>query len=347
MSIQKRVWKDRRVTYRVRVYHLRSVVADATFDKKIQAQKFEAEVKSKIAKGTWRDNSEAERTSLADAIERYISEVTILKRGKDAEASRLGAMKKRPLAQKFMAEIRSLDIARYRDQRLKVVMPDTVLREMNLIGHIFETARKEWGIHVDNPVRDVRKPSKSKARDRRLAKGEETILLQSCNVSRNPWLSPIVIIAIETGMRRSETLSVMWKDVDFNRCYIHLRNTKNGEERGGPLSSRAIATLKKLPRSLDGRAFPTTPNAVKLAFERACKRACPHIKEFRHGRKKACSCKGIQGLRFHDLRHEATSRLFEKGLNPMQVASITGHKTLQMLKRYTHLQAEDLAKLLG
>lgn len=277
MSIQKRVWKDRRVTYRVRVYHLRSVVADATFDKKIQAQKFEAEVKSKIAKGTWRDNSEAERTSLADAIERYISEVTILKRGKDAEASRLGAMKKRPLAQKFMAEIRSLDIARYRDQRLKVVMPDTVLREMNLIGHIFETARKEWGIHVDNPVRDVRKPSKSKARDRRLAKGEETILLQSCNVSRNPWLSPIVIIAIETGMRRSETLSVMWKDVDFNRCYIHLRNTKNGEERGVPLSSRAIATLKKLPRSLDGRAFPTTPNAVKLAFERACKRACPHI----------------------------------------------------------------------
>jgi len=68
--------------------------------------------------------------------------------------------------------------------------------------------------------------------------------------------------------------------------------------------------------------------SVSRAFARACRRA------------------GIQGLRFHDLRHEATSHFFEKGLNPMQVAAITGHKALQMLKRYTHLRAEDLAKLL-
>jgi len=119
---------------------------------------------------------------------------------------------------------------------------------------------------------------------------------------------------------------------------------------GGRIQSEWVAGLRRNHRPVGIgilRVFPTTPNAVKLAFERACKRACPHIKDFRHGRKKTCSCEGIQGLRFHDLRHEATSRLFEKGLNPMQVASITGHKTLQMLKRYTHLQAEDLAKLLG
>lgn len=347
MSIQKRVWKDGRVTYRARVYHRRCVVADATFDKKIQAQKFETDVKAKLVKGVWRDNSEAERTSLAEAIERYISEVSVNKRGRVAETYRLRAIANRPLAQKSMTEIRSLDIARYRDQRLTVVKPGTVLRELNQIGHLFETARKEWGMHIENPVRDVRKPANSKARDRRLIGDEETLLLKSCRVSRNPWLEPIVIIAIETGMRRSETLSVMWKDVDFSRRYIHLRDTKNGEERGVPLSSRALSTLKKLPRSLDGRVFPTTPNAVKLAFERACKRACPHVDDFRNGLKKTCQCKGIQGLHFHDLRHEATSRLFEKGLNPMQVASITGHKTLQMLKRYTHLQAEDLAKLLG
>lgn len=347
MSIQKRAWKNGKVTYRVRVYHRRCVVADATFDKKIEAQKFEAEVKAKLAMGTWRDNSEAERTSMAEAIERYISEVTITKRSRVTETYRLRAIAKRPLAQMSMAEIRSLDIARYRDQRLKEVKPGSVLRELTQIGHLFEIARKEWGMHIQNPVRDVRKPADAKARDRRLVGDEEALLLKACRVARNPWLEPIVIIAIETGMRRSEILSVMWKDVDFSRRYIHLRETKNGEARGVPLSSRALSTLKNLPRSMDGRVFPTTPNAVKLAFERARKRACPHVDDFRNGLKKACDCEGIQDLHFHDLRHEATSRLFEKGLNPMQVASITGHKTLQMLRRYTHLQAEDLAKLLG
>lgn len=96
-----------------------------------------------------------------------------------------------------------------------------------------------------------------------------------------------------------------------------------------PLSSTAMGILQGIPRSLSGKVFDTTYEAIHLSFLRACKRA------------------GIQGLRFHDLRHEATSRFFEKGLNPMQVSSITGHMTLQMLKRYTHLEAEDLAKLLG
>ena len=96
-----------------------------------------------------------------------------------------------------------------------------------------------------------------------------------------------------------------------------------------PLSSRAVVTLEALPRNLDGRVFGVTYEGIHQSYVRACRRA------------------SITGLTFHDLRHEATSRLFEKGLNPMQVAAITGHKTLQMLKRYTHLRAEDLAKLLG
>jgi len=96
-----------------------------------------------------------------------------------------------------------------------------------------------------------------------------------------------------------------------------------------PLSSRAVAVLDSLPRTLDGRVFGTTYEGIHQAFVRACRRA------------------DIEDLRFHDLRHEATSRLFEKGFNPMEVSSITGHKTLQMLKRYTHLRAEDLAKRMG
>ncbi|WP_123102024.1 site-specific integrase [Acidithiobacillus sulfuriphilus] len=109
----------------------------------------------------------------------------------------------------------------------------------------------------------------------------------------------------------------------------HLPKTKNGDARTVPLSSRAIATLEALPRNLDGRVFGTTYEGIHQAFVRACRRAA------------------IDGLTFHDLRHEATSRLFEKGFNPMEVSTITGHKTLQMLKRYTHLRAEDLAKRMG
>ena len=121
---------------------------------------------------------------------------------------------------------------------------------------------------------------------------------------------------------------LQWSDVDLKKRTAHLPKTKNGDARTVPLSSRAVATLA-LPSNLGGRVFGTTYEGIHQAFVRACCRA------------------GIDGLTFHDLRHEATSRLFEKGFNPMEVSAITGHKTLQMLKRYTHLRAEDLAKRMG
>jgi integrase len=100
---------------------------------------------------------------------------------------------------------------------------------------------------------------------------------------------------------------------------------KNGEARTVPLSSRAVATLEALPRNLDGRVFGATYEGIHQAFVRACRRA------------------DIEGLRFHDLRHEAISRLAEHGLSIQELQAISGHKTMQMLVRYTHLRAENLA----
>ena len=126
-----------------------------------------------------------------------------------------------------------------------------------------------------------------------------------------------VALAIETGMRRSELLALQWSNVDLEKRIAFLPITKNGESRGVPLSTRAVAILRGLPTSTTGRVFGAlTVEALKQSFRRAVRRA------------------GIAGLRLHDLRHEATSRLFEKGLNVMEVASVTGHKKLQMLKRY-------------
>lgn len=195
----------------------------------------------------------------------------------------------------------------------------------------------------------VKKPALPAARDRRLVDDEEQRLLDACANAQTSWLLPVVIVAIETAMRAGEILEtwkylndaegnkvktkvsngLQWSDVDLKKRTAHLPKTKNGEARTVPLSSRAVATLEALPRNLDGRVFGVTYEGIHQSYVRACRRAA------------------IKDLRFHDLRHEATSRLFEKGLNPMQVAAITGHKTLQMLKRYTHLGAEDLAKLLG
>ena len=199
-----------------------------------------------------------------------------------------------------------------------------------LLGHVFEVARKEWGIQVHNPVRDIKLPANGRPRDRRLQAGEEPRLLVACQEARNPWLLPIVQLALETAMRQGELIRLRWEHIDLSRRTAHLPDTKNGEARTVPLSTTAIRVLRALPRSLHGQVFPgITTEAIKRAYIRAVRRA------------------GIENLRFHDLRHEATTRMFEKGLNIMEVATITGHKDLRMLRRYTHLKAEDLARKLG
>lgn len=194
-----------------------------------------------------------------------------------------------------------------------------------------------------NPVTQIRKPKLPKGRDRRLLPGE---LDRIISASESPILSHIVRFALETGMRRSELSGMTWNLVDLKKRTVTLPDTKNGEKRIVPLSKEAGRILSDLPRRIDGKVWEMEPDSITQAFIRALTRArAAYVKE--------CEEKGtkpdpafLADLTFHDLRHEATSRFFEKGLNPMQVAAITGHKTLQMLKRYTHLKAEDLAELL-
>jgi len=126
-------------------------------------------------------------------------------------------------------------------------------------------------------------------------------------------------------MRRGELLSLRKDNVDLVSRVARLLETKNGSSREVPLSPRALDILKHLPSSTDAYVFPLTKESLRRTWGTACRRA------------------GITNLRFHDLRHEATSRFFEHGLNVMEVASITGHRDLRMLKRYTHLKASNIA----
>ncbi|WP_227487897.1 site-specific integrase [Acidithiobacillus sp. HP-11] len=306
--------------------------------------------------GAWRDRSLAESLTVTALLARYEQEILPEKKSRQGPQSVIRILSASELGRLSLAALTPESIAKYRDRRLKsisqktgrVVSSQTVRHEISLLSRVITHAMKEWSIPLahGNPCLQIRMPAQSKARDRRLEADEESRLLAACSESRNAWLRPCVIFAIETSMRAGEILEkwepgkesgnqvksaigLQWSDVDLKKRTAYLPKTKNGDARTVPLSSRAVTVLDALPRSIGGRVFGMTYEAMKQAFDRACKRA------------------GIDDLRFHDLRHEAVSRLFEKGFNPMEVSTISGHKTLQMLKRYTHLRAEDLAKRMG
>ena len=318
-----------------------------TFRTKSEATQWATVTESEMMRGVFIQRSEAERTTLAEVLSRYVTEVLPEKRSRQQVQSVAGIVSNH-LGVYSLAALSPAVIAKYRDARLKTGLSgQTVLHELSLISRVLNMAMKEWGIPLPvNPVLQIKMPSLPAARNRRLVDDEEERLLAACGEAGNAWLRPVVIFAIETAMRAGEmletrelnkenglrekkTIGLQWSDVDLKRRTAHLPRTKNGEARTVPLSSRAVTVLEALPRNLDGRVFGTIYDTLHQSYVRACRRS------------------GISNLRFHDLRHEATSRLFEKGFNPMEVSAITGHKTLQMLKRYTHLRAEDLAKRMG
>jgi integrase len=273
-----------------------------------------------------RANKRAARTfTVGQALERYATEVTPTKKGAAVELTRIGKAKKTALASKSLYMVTPKDVLAFMDE---IGGSDNNKRKYaSLISHLYRIAVKRWGMGVENPVSGkIEMPSNGKHRDRRLNGNEAELLLKHLSGEA----SSIFEFAIETAMRRSEFLALEWKDIDLKNCTATLKDTKNGESRAVPLSSTAIRVLKGLQRDISGgKVFTITQSQLRDAWEAARTAA------------------GIPDIRLHDLRHEATSRLFEKGLNVIEVASITGHKTLSMLNSYTHLNPTNIAKKLG
>lgn len=320
-----------------------------TFDTKAEAHAWAVQVESEMQRGSYIVRNEADRTTMKELIERFIREVTPSHRGQVKEAARLRNTAKHKLWQTYVANLKATDFAAWRDERLKQVAPATVLREMGDLALILNHAMKEWGIVLPvNPLNHVKRPKVSNARSRRLAAGseagegtaptpsEEARLLAACthvdgdlSSCRVKWLRPMVELAIETAMRRGELLRLEWQHIDLDKAVAYLPETKNGDPRYVPLTPKAVAILRAWPKGSGALVFGTTENAFKLAWQRAVKRA------------------KLPDLHFHDLRHEAASRLAEKLSNVLELSSVTGHKDLRMLKRYYHPRAEDLAKKLA
>ncbi len=303
----------------------------ASFSTKVKAETWARKVESEIDRGVYVCTKEAESTTLGEALARYAHEVTPKKKSYEMELCRIKTWQTHPLAKRHLATLRGMDFAKYRDERMAAgKAPNTIRLELAIVSHLFTVARKEWGMEsLANPVQAIRLPAPGKARTRRLVNDEEIRLLVACETSRSPALKDLVVLALESAMRQGELLSLRWEHIDANKKVAHLPDTKNSESRDVPLSPRALEVLRHRPRSLkDDRVFFEwkAASGLKHTWSRAVQRA------------------GIEDLHFHDLRHEATSRLFEnQAFGLMEVAAITGHKTLSMLKRYTHLRAEDLA----
>lgn len=300
----------------------------ASFDTKADAQRWAAEIEGDMSRKRFVDTREAEGTTVAEAFQRYAREVSAQKKGARQELTRIKTWSDGKYGSKSLADLRSSDLAEYRDARLaEGISTNTVRLSLALISHLYTVAIKDWGIEgLSNPVAKLRMPKGSRERDRRPTSAELEGLLKAATAIHHEL--PVVIeIAIETAMRRSELLTLRREHIKGKHAL--LEDTKNGSRRLVPLSLRARALIESLPARIDGSVFSLAPHSVSQYFLRACRAA------------------KVDDLHFHDMRHEGTSRLFEKGLSIMEVASITGHKTMSMLKRYTHLCPDALADKLG
>lgn len=311
----------------------RGVTLSKTFINRSDAKRWANQTEAEAdIRGLQPNGRSLERYTVADLITRFCEEIAPTRRGYLKELTILNALLRTDLAKLKIVDVTPEKLMAYCADRLQIVQPGTVLRDLGLLQYIFEVARLNWGIPIEpNPVKRIRKPKASPPRERRLAPGEWEKLSEACKPCRNKLLLPLVRFALATGMRRGELLNAKWREVNADAETLYIPQTKTGVPRTIPLSGIGKAVLIELAIGWQGHEniFPLTPEAVKLSWKRIVSRA------------------GIAGLTFHDLRHEAISKFFEQGLSIPEVSLISGHKDPRMLFRYTHLRAEDVAKKLA
>lgn len=310
-----------------------------TFQFEEDAKKWARDIESKMDKGSFVSLSVAEKTTMNELIERFKNDFAVhhyRKREDNKEAWRFQCQHLiNYFGEYSVLAVTPPLVAKYRDARMKAVSGTTVRKEINMLSKILTVASQEFGIPLQNgnPVALVRKPKENKARNRRLTEEEFNNLLEQCRRSRNKWLLAATELGAETALRQAELLQLEWKHISYKDKIAKLPDPdklKGGESRVVPLSGKAMKVLQSLPKHISGRVIPLQRMTLYHAFIAAVKRA------------------GIEDYDWHDLRHEALSRLGNRGdLSINELAVISGHKTLKTLMRYIHLRETELAEKLG
>ena len=344
-SVQRRVTPRGKIRFRAMVRVKGHKTKTATFLKRTDALLWAQETESRLRQSKYFPDKliELEKYTLGNLLDRYQSEVLPKKKAK----GQLGQLKwwKDQLGDRKLKNLYPTLISTYKEKLIQEPSertgrkrtPATVNRYLALISHVFTTAVKEWQWMEINPVMQISKPKESRGRTRFLSDEEREKLLNACRSSESVFLFVIVILALSTGMRKGEILGMKWENVDLKKKRITLVETKNGETKVVPLVGKAHELIRDLYLNIkplnNDRVFPSTNTptefrSIRTAWETALKK-----------------CE-IENFRFHDLRHSTASYLAMNGATLLEIADILGHKTLQMVKRYSHLSEDHKATVL-
>jgi len=336
-TIQERKDATGKTHFRVQVRLKGFPPEQATFERKTDARKWAAQTEAAIQQGRYFKTMEARRHTFGEMMDRYIENVLPGKKqnSRHSQEPRLIWWKER-LGHFTLADVTPAMIAEARDALLKTHSPTTVLHYLAALNRCYSLAVKEWEWLDLNPLAKVEKPQWPRGRVRFLSDAERGALLNACKASPNPCLYDIVVLALCSGMRYGEIMNLTWADVDLDRAVITLQDTKNGERRAVPLVGFALERIKERGRirRLDNfHVFPAPrktgePINIKTSWTNAIRAA------------------GIENFHFHDLRHSAASYLAMNGATVAELAEILGHKTLAMVKRYSHLSTSHTSGVL-
>ncbi len=335
-AIQKRTTKSGRTRYRALVRLKGYPAQTATFERKTDAKDWAKQTEAAIKEGRYFRRAEAHRHTLADLIDRYVANVLPAKPKSEAKQRSQLNWWKREIGEYVLANVTPALIAEYRDHLGRTRAAGTVNRYLAALSHAFTMAVKEWGWVDMNPVRNVRRPREPRGRVRFLSDEERERLLTACRESARPALYPVVLLAVSTGARQGELLSLRWSDVDLKQGVLRFEDTKNGERRAVPVAGMALAELRrwgKVRRIDTDFVFPH-PNK-------------PNPLDIRPAWEAARGAAELQNFRFHDLRHTAASYLAMSSATLAEIAEILGHKTLAMVKRYSHLTEQHTSKVVA
>lgn len=360
-TIRERIDSSGKKSYHVQIRIQGFPPQTQTFDSKTIAKQWAAHVESELRAGRYMPRAEAQRHTLRALLEAYREQVLPLKPKEVRNQGRHLDWWIKKMGAYSLADISPAIIGKYRDELLQTPFgkdkkrmrsPATVVRYMAVLSHAFNVAVKEWQWMPESPMSKVKKPKIDNGRLRHLSEDELSRLLAAAKISANRYLYTVVITALSTGMRYSEIMHLRWRDVlvdDVDDAgLILLQSTKNGEPRGVPLVNQACSAIKSLRKEhatqnggkVDtGRLlFPSEKEVTKPNDRRPV--------EIRKAWETALARAEITNFRFHDLRHTTASYLAMDGATAPEIAEILGHKSLQMVKRYSHFNKAHIAKVL-
>jgi len=320
-------------SFQLRVRRRGAKVQFITFDSLVEAEQARLKIESDLSVSIIRDYAIAAHTTLRELMVRYRDDVVPGHKGSDIERNRINRMlRTESFVDKKLAALCTEDLQDFITDRLTEVAPGTVDRDLDVISQVINYSADVWKIaSVESPFIGLRRPRYFNERDRRLRPDEQEQLLKAARADENPYVEPAIILALETAARRGELLSIRKCDVHLEERYAYLNNTKNGRPRKVPLTNAAVHVCEALMAECSADDEPLlklSANALKIAFFR---RVIPSA--------------GIEDLHFHDLRHEAISRLAESGrFQLIELQAISGHRDTRMLLRYAHLCCGNLAE---